>query len=403
MNCRVCDTPITSFFDLGKMPLVNSYPTKDQLANEKKYRLAVGFCPKCYLVQLMETVPPEEIFTHYLYLSSASSSFLRHSKENADFFQTKLKLDNRSLVIEIASNDGAQLQYFQKLGMRILGIDPAKNIAEIANQRGITTIPEFFNRNLAQELAKDPRNMADLVYGANVLAHVPDIVDFVRGVKLILKPNGTASFEFPYLKGLFENKFDTIYDEHVFYYGILSLVNLFRKADLEIYDVDITPVQGGSLRILTSHPRVFPRTSKVIDLEKQERSAGYDSIESYQKIAENVAALKKRLLELLARLKSEGKSIAAYSAPAKGNVLLNYFGIDQNFIDFIVDKSESKQGLYTPGTHLLIYPPDKIDAEKPDYLLVLAWNLGEEIVKQLKEHRKRGGKFIIPVPQIKII
>lgn len=402
MNCRACNSPISEFFSLGDMPLVNSYPTKEQLSNEEKYRLAVGFCPNCYLVQLMKNIAPEKIFTHYLYFSSTSSSFMKHCEGNAHFFIKKLGLTKKSLVIELASNDGAQLQFFQKLGVRTLGVDPAKNIAKVANQRGIKTIPEFFNLKLAKELSKNKQNMADLVYGANVLAHVPDIVDFVRGVKLILKPRGTASFEFPYLKGLFENKFDIIYDEHVFYYGILALTNLFNRAELEIYDVDVTPVQGGSLRFLASHPGIFPMSDNLLELVKKERADGYDKLENYKKIASNVATLKKNLLGLLDKLKFQGKHIAAYGAPAKGNVLLNYFGINNNYLDFIVDKSEAKQGLYTPGTHLLIEKPSKIDKSQPDYILILCWNIADEVIKQLDNYKKSGGKFIIPVPQVRV-
>jgi SAM-dependent methyltransferase len=306
------------------------------------------------------------------------------------------------LVLEIASNDGAQLQYFKELGIQILGIDPAENIAKVANEKGIKTIPEFFNFAFAKKIKKE-RILADLVFGANVLAHVPEIVDFLKGVKLILKPKGTAVFEFPYIKGLMEKKFDTIYHEHVFYYSLLALRNLFQKVNLEIYDVEMTPMQGGSLRIFVSHPGNFKISKNVEELVNQEIKEGFNKLETYQKLNENVLKLKEDLLNLLEKLKSQGKKIAAYSAPAKGNVLLNYFGIGKNYLDFIVDKSEAKQGLYTPGTHLLVYPLEKIYQEKPDYLLVLCWNIADEVIEQLKDYHDAGGKFIIPIPEIKII
>lgn len=403
MNCRSCDTPITKFFSLGEMPLVNAFLKKDEIALEKKYDLSVGFCPNCYLVQLMETVPPEELFRNYIYFSSTSSSFLEHCKITADYLTKRLKLGPQSLVLEIASNDGAQLQYFKQLGVQILGVDPAQNIAQIANEKGIPTIPDFFNYNFAKKLKEEQNIQADLVFGANVLAHVPEIIDFVKGVKIILKPKGTAVFEFPYLKGLMEKKFDIIYHEHVFYYSLLSLRNLFKKADLEIYDVERTPMQGGSLRIFVCHPNNFKISKNVEDLIEEELENGFDKLETYQELNTKVMNLKNELINLLDNIKKEGKRIAAYSAPAKGNVLLNYFGIGKQYLDFIVDKSQAKQGLYTPGTHLLVYPPDKIYQEKPDYLLILCWNIADEVIEQLKDYHNQGGKFIIPIPQIKII
>jgi len=402
MNCRSCNFPIIEFFTLGKMPLVNSFLKKEEIPFEEKYDLSVGFCPNCYLVQLINTVSPEKLFKNYIYFSSTSKSFLEHCKKNANYLTKRLNLDSKSLVLEIASNDGAQLQYFKELGIQILGIDPAENIAKVANKKGIKTIPEFFNFAFAKKLKKEGMS-ADLVFGANVLAHVPEIVDFVKGVKEVLKSKGTAVFEFPYIKGLMEKKFDTIYHEHVFYYSLLALRNLFQKENLEIYDVEMTPMQGGSLRIFISHLGNFPIKENVNNLLKQEIRKGFDKLETYQRLNENVIKLKIDLLNLLKDIKSQGKKIAAYSAPAKGNVLLNYFGIGKNYLDFIVDKSEAKQGLYTPGTHLLVYPPAKIYQEKPDYLLILAWNLADEIMEQLKDYHEAGGKFIIPIPELKVV
>jgi len=403
MNCRNCNSPITGFFSLGDMPLVNSFLKKEDIAQEKKYDLSVGFCPECYLVQLMKSVPPKELFEDYIYFSSTSKFFVEHCKETADHLSKKLSLSSDSLVLEIASNDGAQLQAFKDLGTGILGVDPAKNIAEAANKKGIPTIPEFFNYDLAKKLKEEKNIQADLVFGANVLAHVPEIVDFVKGAGEILKPKGTAVFEFPYMKGLLENKFDTIYHEHVFYYSLISLINLFKTAGLDIYDADMTPMQGGSLRIFACHSGAFPIGEMVKSLVEEEIEGGFDRVETYQKMSENVQSLKRDIISLLEGIKKEGKKIAAYSAPAKGNILLNYFGINGNYLEFITDRSQPKQGLYTPGTHLLVYPVEKIYEETPDYLLILCWNIADEITEQLRDYHAAGGKFIIPVPNIRII
>ncbi|MDD4412695.1 MAG: class I SAM-dependent methyltransferase [Patescibacteria group bacterium] len=403
MRCRSCNYDITPFFSLGEMPLVNSFLTQEEIAMEEKFDLSIGFCPKCYLVQLINIVSPERLFRDYIYFSATSKFFLEHCRKTAKDLTKKLNLNSKSLVLEIASNDGSQLKFFQDIGIKILGIDPAVNIAELANKNGIPTLPEFFGYDFAKKLKENQNVEADLIFGANVLAHVPEIIDFVRGVKVVLKQKGTAVFEFPYLKGLIEKKFDTIYHEHVFYYSLIALKNLFQKADLEIYDVEMTPMQGGSLRIFISHPGSYGITENVKNLIAEEIKTGFDKIEIYQELNKNIQDLKNKLMNLLDEIKKAGKKVAAYSAPAKGNILLNYFGIDENYIDFIVDKAESKQGLYTPGTHLLVYPPEKINQDKPDYLLVLCWNIADEIVDQLKSYHDAGGKFIIPVPDIKIL
>ena len=389
---------------MGQMPLVNSFLKKEEILGEEKFNLSVGFCSNCCLVQLMETVAPEKLFRDYIYFSSTSKFFLEHCRAIADELAARIKLNSDSLVVEIASNDGAQLSAFKDLNIKILGIDPAANIAKVANNKGIPTLPEFFNYELAQKL-KAEGTQADLIFGANVLAHVPGITDFAQGVKTILKPGGTAVFEFPYLLGLLEKKFDTIYHEHVFYYSLLALRNLWQSVGLEVYDVEQTPMQGGSLKIFVAYPDAFAVSGNVDKLIDQELQAGFDKLTTYQAMSDKVQSLKNELIDLLAKLKSEGLSIAAYSAPAKGNILLNFFGINNNYLDFIVDKSGAKQGLYTPGTHLLVEPISKIDEAKPDYLLILCWNIADEIVNmpELAEYKKRGGKFIIPVPAIKII
>lgn len=406
MNCRSCETEIIEFFSLGGMPSINVFLKKEEeFSREKKYNLSVGFCPKCSLVQIMNTIPPKDLFVDYVYFSAVSTHFLEHCKENAADLIKKLNLSPNSLVLEIASNDGSQLQEFKKLGIQVLGVDPAKNIAKVANENGIKTIDEFFSYDLAKKLKEEQNIQADLVFGANVLAHVEGIVDFVRGVKEVLAPKGTAVFEFPYGGGLIENKFDVIYHEHVFYYSLIALVHLFKTADLEIYDVKMTPMQGGSLMFFASHSGVFPIHENVKNLIAKEIEEGFDKLETYQKMNENVLRIKDELINLLEKIKGEGKKVAAYSASAKGTVLLNYFGINGNYLDFIVDKSKAKQGLYTPGTYLLVHPVEKIGEDKPDYLLILCWNLADEVMQmeELKNWRQGGGKFIIPVPEIRVL
>jgi ubiquinone/menaquinone biosynthesis C-methylase UbiE len=293
------------------------------------------------------------------------------------------------------------LQFYKNKGIKVLGIDPARNIARIANKRGIKTIPVFFNLAFARKLVADDAK-ADLIYGANVLAHVPEIVDFVEGIALVLKKKGTAVLEFPYLLGLFENKFDTIYHEHVFYYGLLALQNLFHKAKLTIYDVEYISMQGGSLRIFVCHENTFPVAPAVTTLAKKEKKKGFNTIKSYMEIEKNIKRLKTELVTLLKRLKENGKKIGGYGAPAKGIILLNYFGIAP-YLDFLVDKGIVKQGLYAPGTRLLVENPRKILRKEPDYLLILCWNIADEVMHEWNKFRKQGGKFILPIPKVRIL
>lgn len=400
-KCRVCNTEIIKFFSLGKMPLVNAFRKKKD-SPEKKYDLSIGFCSSCYLVQLMKHVNPKLIFEDYIYMSSVSQSVLDHSKKTAEHLTKKLKLSKESLVMETGSNDGVQLQYYKNLGIPVLGIDPAKNIAKIANAKGIPTLAEFFNLSFAKKLVKTKSIQADLIYGANMFAHVPKIVDFVAGVKTVLKKNGTAVFESPYLEGLFENKFDSIYHEHVFYYSLIALQNLFKTADLEVYDIEFVTMAGGSMRVFAGHKGMHKISPRVIKLKEKEIKKEYRKLETYKKMNERIEKLKKNVLALLEKLRNEGKSIVAYGAPAKGVILLNYFAISK-YLDFIVDKSKAKQDLYVPGSTMKVFPVEKIMESKPDYVFILAWNLADEITKQLHEYKKQGGKFIIPIPTIKII
>jgi len=404
MHCRSCNHDIQPFFSLGDMPPVNSFLSTQHIDSEKKFELTVAFCPSCFLVQITKTVPPEELFRDYIYFSSTSKTILEHNEKTATYLTNRLLLDADSLVLEIASNDGALLQYFKKRGPQVLGVDPAENIARVANERGIPTIPEFFNLAQAEKLTAEGKH-ADLIYGANVLAHVPEIVDFVRGVATVLKKEGAAVFEFPYLAGLFENKFDIIYHEHVFYYSLIALQNLFARTGLSIYDVEMVPMQGGSLRIFAAHEGTQQIRERVRELETSERTQGFDRFETYKQMAINVEKLKKELRALLTKLKADGKRVGVYSAPAKGVILMNYFGINGNLIDFVVDKSEAKQGLHMPGVHLLVHPLSKIYEQHTDYLIILCWNIWEEVVAmdELKQFKTDGGKFIVPIPQLRIV
>lgn len=314
----------------------------------------------------------------------------------------RLKLNSESLVIEIGSNDGVHLQWYKAEGIGVLGIDPAENVAAEAIKKGIPTIAAFFGHTLADDLTRKRNIHADLLYGANVLAHIPDILGCVRGVTTVLKKTGTAVFESPYIGGLFENKFDTIYHEHVFYYSLLALQHLFARAGLTVYDCEFVPMQGGSLRIFVCHEGAYPISEQVRMLEHKERQRGFHRLSSYLKIRTNVEKLRTELTNLLKKLKKNGKHIAAYGAAAKGVVLLNYFRIG-GYLDFIADKSEVKQGLYMPGTHHLIHPPSRVLNDRPDYILILPWNIADEVMDFLSEYRKTGGKFIIPVPDVIIV
>lgn len=401
-NCRACGGKIESFFTLGQMPLVNSFLSRSELKKEKKFELTVAFCSRCFLVQLNKTIPPRELFRDYIYFSSTSQTIVDHSKKTAEYLVKKLHLSSNSLVLEVASNDGVLLQFFKKIGIKILGVDPAENIAKVANEKGIETIPDFFSFKFAKKLVSSRNIQADLVYGANVFAHVPAVVDFLKGVKTVLKKDGTAVFEFPYLKGLLENKFDTIYHEHVFYYSLIALQNLVKRVGLEVYDVEFVNMQGGSLRIYISHEDIFPITEAVKSLRHKELKEGFSKIETYKAMNTRVRKLKKELIELLQEITSKNKTVVAYGAPAKGIILLNYFDIKQ-FLSYIVDKAVAKQNLYTPGAHMLVYPPERILKEKPDYLLILCWNIADEVIPQYKDFKEAGGKFIIPIPKIKIV
>jgi SAM-dependent methyltransferase len=392
--------------DLGMSPLCESYLSADQLDKmEPFYPLHVWVCRKCLLVQLNQYVHASEIFTEYAYFSSFSTSWLKHAEQYVGMISERLGLGAESLVMELASNDGYLLQYFVKRGIPCLGIEPAANVAKAAEERGVPTQVSFFNQETAKQLAASGK-LADLVLGNNVLAQVPDLNSFVGGIPHVLKPTGTVTIEFPHLMKLFdENQFDTIYHEHFWYFSLLSAEALFAGHGMTIFDVEELWTHGGSLRIYARHAsdQSRPVGERVLALRKREEDAGYRRIETYTRFEEQVRETKRKLLELLTQAKRQGKRIAGYGAPGKGNTLLNYCGIRTDFIDFTVDRNPYKQGKFLPGTHIPIYAPEKIDEVKPDYVFILPWNFKDEILAQLAHIRDWGGRFIVPIPQATVI
>jgi len=406
MHCRFCDTPLRHLFvSLGSSPLANSYLTKDQLYKmEPYYPLEVYVCDKCLLVQLEEFESPESIFGDYAYFSSYSESWLNHAKAYVDKMIKLFELDHRSFVIEVASNDGYLLQYFVEAGIPVLGIEPARNVAEVAIQKGISTEVLFLGSEVARDLASCGKK-ADLLLGNNVLAHVPDLNDFVEGLRILLKPGGVITMEFPHLMKLMEqSQFDTIYHEHFSYFSFLTVEKVFNAHGLVIFDVEELPTHGGSLRIYARHgsdddKQVSPRVSNLV---RKEQKAGLDRIETYLDFNRKVKELKRDILKFLIEAKETGKTVVGYGAPAKGNTLLNYCGIKTDFIDYTVDRSSYKQGRYLPGSHIPIADPSKIKDTKPDYVFILPWNIKEEIMSQIGYIREWGGRFVVPVPKITI-
>jgi len=405
-RCRYCQTPLRHVFvDLGVSPLANSYLKEEQLQKmEPHFPLCVYVCDACYLVQLPEVQSPEEIFSDYAYFSSFSDTWLQHAKEYTGLMIDRFGFGSQSQVIEIASNDGYLLQYFKEKGVPVLGIEPARNVAKAAQDAGIPTVVKFFGTQTAKELF-DEGKQADLLLGNNVLAHVPNINDFVAGMKIVLKPRGVITMEFPHIMRLMnENQFDTIYHEHYSYLSLLSVERIFASHGLTLFDVDELPTHGGSLRIYARHTEDSskPIGPKIEDLRRRETSAGLAGLDAYHSFNEQVKETKRKVLTFLVDAKRNGKTIAAYGAPAKGNTLLVYCGIRSDFIDYTVDRSPHKQNLYLPGTHIPICHPDKISETKPDYVVILPWNLKDEIMEQMSHIRDWGGKFVVFVPDVKV-
>ena len=402
--CRFCETPLeVTFLDLGMSPLANSNLTESQLnAVEMFFPLHVYVCKTCLLVQLEECSTPDNIFSDYDYFSSFSDSWLRHAQQYSEQVMKRFDLNASSQVIEIASNDGYLLKNFCGRGIPVLGIEPARNVADVARENGVATLVEFFGEKLAHDLT-GKGTQADLLIGNNVLAHVPDLNDFVRGLKVLLKPKGVITMEFPHLMRLMaDTQFDTIYHEHFSYFSFYTVQKIFAKHGLKVFDVEELSTHGGSLRIYCGHEQDVTKSiqPRVLELQHREEKEGFSQLEHYLSFVGRVTYVKRQLLLFLISAKEAGKTIAAYGAPAKGNTLLNYCGIRTDFIDYTVDRSPHKQGKFLPGTHIPIHEPDTIKKTKPDYLLILPWNLKDEIMEQMAFIRDWGGAFVVPIPEV---
>ena len=404
--CRFCATPLEhEFVDLGLSPISNAFVKPDQ-ADEKEpfYPLHAFVCSECFLVQLEAFESPDEIFSDYVYFSSYSDSWLAHAKRFVDGATERFGLSLDSMVMEVASNDGYLLQYFVERDVPVLGIEPASNVAEVARKAGVDTIDEFFGVALAERL-RDEGRTCDLLVGNNVLAHVPDINDFVRGLKIALAENGVLSMEFPHLLKLIQQtQFDTIYHEHFSYLSLTSVQKIFGHHGLQIFDVEELPTHGGSLRVFAQHPDGNQVTTAAVEkVLSDERRANLDSLSGYQNFAEKVAKVKEDLLAFLETARNEGKTVVGYGAPAKGNTLLNFCGVGPDSIQYTVDRSPYKQDHLLPGVHIPVHAPEHIDATKPDYVLILPWNLQEEITQQLSHIKDWGGQWVVPIPELKVL
>jgi C-methyltransferase C-terminal domain/Putative zinc binding domain/Methyltransferase domain len=405
-RCRFCGAELRhTFVDLGMSPLCESYVEASRVnATEAFYPLRVYVCERCFLVQLQEYVTPEDIFTEYAYFSSYSDSWLAHCRDYVDMISERLPLSADSLVVELASNDGYLLQWFVEKGIPVLGIEPALNVAKVAEEKGVPTLTEFFGAELASKLVGEG-TMADLIIGNNVLAQVPDLNSFVDGVTTLLRPEGVVTMEFPHLQQLIEqNQFDTIYHEHFSYFSLVAAERIFAAHGLRIFDVDELWTHGGSLRIYACHAanERHGEAAALTGLRARELDAGYADIEAYAVFEERARETKRKLLGYLIDAKRAGKTIVGYGAPGKGNTLLNYCGIRTDFIDFTVDRNPYKQGRYLPGTHIPIHAPEKIAEVQPDVILILPWNFKDEIIEQLAYARSWGAEFVVPIPHVTV-
>ena len=404
--CRFCATRLRhTFVDLGMSPPCQSHVEAHQLNHmEPFFPLYAWVCEACLLVQLQEYVSPTDIFGEYAYFSSYSDTWLRHAKAYTELMIERFGIGPRSQVIELASNDGYLLQYFVEKGVPVLGVEPAANVAAVAEAKGVRSLVRFFGEKLAGELAAEG-TQADLLLGNNVLAHVPDLNDFVGGMKIALKPHGVITMEFPHLLRLMaENQFDTIYHEHFSYFSFATVERVFAAHGLTLFDVEELSTHGGSIRIYGRHAEdsTRPVGPRVAALKRMEDEAGFGRLETYLSFGEQVKETKRKLLEFLIRVRRAGKAVAGYGAPGKGNTLLNYCGIRTDMLDYTVDRNPYKQGKFTPGTHIPIHAPERIRETRPDYVLILPWNLKEEIMEQLAYIREWGGRFVVPIPETRV-
>ena len=404
-ECRNCKSQLEDvFINLGNMPSANSFLQKNELKTEKIFPLCVYICRECYLVQIPEIRTPEELFSNYAYFSSYSDSWLKHSEIFTDMMIKRFNLKDSSFIIEIASNDGYLLEFFSKHKIPVLGIEPASNVAEISLKKGIPTMTEFFSTKLANEL-KNQRK-ADVLIGNNVLAHVPNLNDFIQGMKILLNSNGVISIEVPHLLQLIrQNQFDTIYHEHFSYFSFFVIEQIFRSHGLTIFDVEELSTHGGSLRIFAKHTEndMHKKTSNVEKILQKEREFGLDKISTYVDFSKKAEDIKCKLNIFLKQAYNEKKLVVCYGAPAKGNTLLNYCKINTKHIDYTVDLNQFKQGFFLPGTHLEIKDPLIINNTKPDYVIILPWNIKDEIMEQLSFIKNWGGRFVIPIPEVIVI
>ena len=406
-RCRFCHEPLrATLVDLGTTPLANSYVPPEKLgAKDPVFPLHARVCSNCRLVQVDDVTTPDDIFSHYAYFSSYSKSWVEHAKRFADMAKDRWKLGLNSLVVEIASNDGYLLQHFVKMGVPVLGVEPAANVAEVAVKNGVRTEVAFFGRETAHRL-KSQGYAADLMSANNVFAHVPDINDFIGGFAILLKPDGVISLEFPHLMRLIaDTQFDTIYHEHYSYLSLYAVEKILSAAGLKVFDVTELPTHGGSLRVMAAHKAstAHAEGAGLAKVRRGEAAAGIDTDAYYSNFDPKVRAVRTGLLDFLRKAKADGKKVAAYGAAAKGNTLLNYCGIGTDLIDYVVDVSPYKQGTYLPGSRLPIYAPSRINETKPDYVLILPWNIKDEITSQMSGIRDWGGRFVIAIPTLTIL